>query len=227
MPSDYTKPVPVSSSFRSENSGKASPSLYARQSPLPLPCPQQPLPGQSIPASAGEAAEHSLGSLLQGSRCSTPQPSLPSPQQATLSGNPCCQPRACPMVSELGREPLTLESSPISGVPRTYGCVSALLVTLGETRAPAVPSHLSGQCFIPGTARPVPCTGVYCTERPRRPRYTHTPSHQLCWRRSLLCFGFTLSSLPLCTWALLSPFPPKNLLQVQDVEAEALGLVIC
>lgn len=130
MPSDYTKPVPVSSSFRSENSGKASPSLYARQSPLPLPCPQQPLPGQSNPASAGEAAEHSLGSLLQGSRCSTPQPSLPSSQQATLSGNPCCQPQACPMVSELGREPLTLESSPISGVPRTYGCVSALLVTL-------------------------------------------------------------------------------------------------
>lgn len=40
--------------------------------------------------------------------------------------------------------------------------------------------------------------------------YPHTLTPALLAPLFLLCFGFTLSSLPLCAWALLPPFPLRT-----------------
>lgn len=91
MPSEDTRPVSVSSSFRSENSGTASPSLYAQQSPCLYPVHSGPSLGNHAQLQPGRPLS-TVRVSCRGPRGSTPQPSFPHPQRATLSGDPCCQP---------------------------------------------------------------------------------------------------------------------------------------
>lgn len=164
MPSEYTKPVPASSSFHSENSGKALPSLYAQQSPCLYPAHSSLFPGNQTQLLPGRLLS-SVRSLLRGT--GVPHHSPPS----QVLSRPRCQGTLAvstwPVHGVLAWERTLspLESCPISGVPRTYWiCISARLVTLWRTQEPAMPSIwavlCSGNCKAHPLARdPFALTG--------------------------------------------------------------------
>lgn len=153
----------VSSSFRSKNSGTASPSLYAQQSPCLYPVHSGPSLGNHTQLQPGRPLS-TVRVSCRGPRGSTPQPSFPHPQQATLSGDPCCQP-----VRGLCSSVLAWESS-LPPWRTAHFCSTQSLLTLcvcpsleNHTRPYSAPS--SGQYFIPGTSE-----SFLCTDRPRRLR---------------------------------------------------------
>ncbi|KAK7811798.1 hypothetical protein U0070_016870 [Myodes glareolus] len=118
------------------------------------------------PSSYQEAAELSQVSLT-GNRCSTLQPSLPSPQQAMLSGNPCCQHLACAWCPSLGENLVTPGE-----LPHFWGtqiCVSALLVTLWRNTRTCNAQHL-GSTLLQELQSPSLGKGPLCTDWPRRLR---------------------------------------------------------
>lgn len=146
MPSEDTRPVSVSSSFRSKNSGTASPSLYAQQSPCLYPVHSGPSLGNHTQLQPGRPLS-TVRVSCRGPRGSTPQPSFPHPQRAMLRGpllSACAWPlQQCP---SLGEQPATPGEQPISAVPRACSpCVSA--PHWRTTRDPTVPRPLGSTLF--------------------------------------------------------------------------------
>lgn len=160
--------MPASSSFHSENSGKALPSLYAQQSPCLYPAHSSLFPGNQTQLLPGRLLS-SVRSLM-GNRCSIPQPSLPSPQQATLSGNPCCQYLACAWCPSLGENLVTPGE-----LPNFWGAQNLLdlhicppCYLMENTRA-CNAQHL-GSALLRELQSPSLGKGPLCTDWPRRLR---------------------------------------------------------
>lgn len=187
--------MPVSSSFRSENSGTASPSLYAQQSPC-----LHPVHSGLFPGNQG-STEHSQG-LPYRDPGSTPQPSFPSLRQAMLSGNLAVSPWPVQQCPTLGETSPPLENSPFLEYPEPARPVRLPPHYLMENHTrPTVPSL--GSTVVQGLLSP-----SFCTDRPRRLRVRPTHVH------AATSVGATLSLLgPHSSTAflhLLSPFPLRT-----------------
>lgn len=153
MPSEYTKPVPASSSFHSENSGKALPSLYAHQSPCLYPGHSGLFPGNQTQLLPGRLLS-SVRSLLWGT--GVPHNSPPS----QVLSRPCCQHLACAWCPSLGENLVTPGE-----LPHFWGTQNLLDLHIYPPcylmeKHKSLQCPASGQCFAPGTVKPIPWQGT-------------------------------------------------------------------